>query len=86
MNISSSCRLICAEFLSYSDGILNVDAGNGSKEVINCNGITGSFYVCENNKMKNYDVSFVPVYAEKSVRLVLLSKGGVYNTIIAYVE
>lgn len=86
MNILSSCRLICADFLSYSDGILNVDVGNGSKEVIDCDNITGSFYVCSGNKMEKYDASYIPAYAEDSVKMVLLSKGGNYNTIIAYAE
>ncbi len=86
MNILSSCRLICAEFLSYSDGVLNVDAGNGSREVIDCDNITGSFYLCSDNKMEKFDASYVPAYAENSVKMVLLSKGGVYNTIIAYMN
>jgi len=86
MNILSSCRLISSEFLSYSEGVLNVDAGSGSKEVVDCDRITGSFFVCDGNKLSKYDASFVPAYAENSVRMVLLSKGGVYNTIVAYMN
>lgn len=86
MNILSSCRLMIADFVSYSDGILNIDAGNGSREIINCDGLTGSFYLCDNNRMTKYDASFIPVYAENSVRMIILSNGGNYNTIIAYIE
>lgn len=84
MNISSSYRVASTGFKNFKNNILVINTSLAATEIINCANISGGFYVVEKGRVLKYDIADIPVYCTEDMKLVVISKGGRYHSIIAY--